>query len=153
MKRNPVEAILGFLVLIFAVLFLFFASSRVDVQKIAGYPVFARFQKVGGLEMGADVRINGIKVGSVTKIELNPETFMALVEMNIKEDIKLPADTAAVVADAGLMGDKYIRLEPGKSVEKIARNGYLQKTKDYKSLEDSVGEFIFLSTKDDKQAP
>ena len=151
MKKNPVEAILGLLVLIFAILFLFFASSRVDVQKIAGYPVFASFQKVGGLEMGADVRINGIKVGSVTKIELNPETFMALVEMNIKNDVKLPVDTIAVVADSGLMGDKYIRLEPGKETEKISKNGYIQKTKDYQSLEDSISEFIFLSTKDDKE--
>ena len=48
------------------------------------------------------------------------------------------------------MGDKYIRLEPGKKSEKITRNGYIQKTKDYKSLEESVSEFIFLSTKDDK---
>ena len=139
MKKNPVEAILGLLVLIFAILFLFFASSRVDVQKIAGYPVFASFQKVGGLEMGADVRINGIKVG------------MALVEMNIKNDVKLPVDTIAVVADSGLMGDKYIRLEPGKETEKISKNGYIQKTKDYQSLEDSISEFIFLSTKDDKE--
>ncbi len=150
MKKNPVEAILGFLVLTFAIVFLFFASSRVDVQKIAGYPVFASFQKAGGLEMGADVRINGIKVGSVTKIELNTETFMAQVEMNIKEEIKLPVDTTAVIADAGLMGDKYIRLDAGKAVDKIKRGGSIQKTKDYKSLEDSVSEFIFLSTKDDK---
>lgn len=150
MTKNPVEAILGVLVLIFAGVFLFFASSHVDVRKAEGYPIEATFAKVGGLEMGADIRINGIKVGSVTKIELDPQTYMANVEFTIKESVKLPVDTQAVIADSGLMGDKYVRLEPGKSKEFIAfKNGKIVKTKDYKSLEDNVSEFIFLSTKDD----
>ena len=71
MSRNPVETILGFCVLFFAVLFLFFASTHVNVKTVDGYPLQATFTKVGGLEMGADVQIKGIKVGSVVKIELD----------------------------------------------------------------------------------
>ena len=151
MKKNPIEAILGFGVLIFAGLFLFFASTHIDVRPVDGYKLSASFTKVGGLEMGADVRINGIKVGSVTKIELNSETYMAEIELTIKNEVLLPLDTVASVADAGIMGDKYIRLDIGKKSQKISvdGSGKLANTKPYRSLEDNVREFIFLSTKDD----
>ena len=149
MTRNPVEAILGVVVLVFTGVFLFFVSSHVDVGHVEGYPLKALFTKTGGLEMGADIRINGIKVGSVTKIELDPQTYMAAVELTIKDHILLPKDTQAVIADSGIMGDKYIRLEPGKSKEMLSSGDYFSQTKDYRSLEDNVSEFIFLSTKDD----
>ena len=149
MKKNPVEAVLGVGVLVFAVLFLFFAAGHVNVRPVDGYKLKAAFTKIGGLEMGADVRINGIKVGSVTKIELEPDTYMALVELTIKDNVLLPKDTKSSVADSGIMGDKYIRLEPGKEAQKLEENEYLIKTNPYKSLEDNVREFIFLSTKDD----
>ena len=149
MKRNPVEGILGLLVLVFAGAFLFLASAHVDVKTVKGYTLSAAFSKIGGLEMGADVRINGIKVGSVTQIRLDEENYQALVEMTIKENIRLPVDTTALIADAGIMGDKYIRLEPGYSEQKLSPGKRITKTKDYKSLEDSVSEFIYLSTKDD----
>lgn len=151
MSRNPLETILGIGVLAFAALFLFFASTHVNVKTVNGYPIQATFTKVGGLEMGADVRINGIKVGSVTKIVLNQDTYQAMIEMTLKNDIKLPIDTIASIADSGIMGDKYVRLEPGKSLEKLQSNTRITKTKPYKSLEDNVREFIFLSTQDDVQ--
>ena len=103
MKKNPIEAILGFAVLIFAALFLFFVGGRINVRPVDGYKLRASFTKVGGLEMGADIRINGIKVGSVTKIELMPETYMAEVELTIKNDVRLPKDTTASVVDSGIM--------------------------------------------------
>ena len=149
MKKNPIEAVLGIGVLAFAGLFLFFAAGHVDVRPVDGYKIEASFTKVGGLEMGADVRLNGIKVGSVTKIELDPDTYMALVELTIKNNIRLPKDTRASVVDSGIMGDKYIRLEPGKDSQKLLPYNHITKTNPYKSLEDNVREFIFLSTKDD----
>ena len=149
MKKNPIEAVLGIGVLAFAGLFLFFAAGHVDVRPVDGYKIEASFTKIGGLEMGADVRLNGIKVGSVTKIELDPDTYMALVELTIKDNIHLPKDTQASVVDSGIMGDKYIRLEPGKDSQKLKSYNHITKTNPYKSLEDNVREFIFLSTKDD----
>ena len=149
MKKNPIEAVLGVGVLVFASLFLFFAAGHVNVRPVDGYKLEASFTKIGGLEMGADVRINGIKVGSVTKIDLDPETYMAMLELTIKDSIHLPKDTKAAVVDSGIMGDKYIRLEPGKDAQKLKPYDYLKNTVPYKSLEDNVREFIFLSTKDD----
>ena len=147
MKKNPVETILGFFVLIFAALFLFTAASRIDTKKIDGNIISANFLKVGGLEAGSDVRISGIKVGTVLETRLNKENYTADVFLNIDSSINLPIDTVAAIADVGIMGDKYVRLEPGKS-QAILKNGdKLQQTRNYKSLEDNVSEFIFLSMK------
>jgi len=147
MKKNPIETILGFLVLIFACLFLFFAFSRIDTKRIDGYTIVANFAKVGGLDAGADVRIAGLKVGSVLKTELNQEDYTVDVYLNIDSDVRLPLDTVAAIADAGIMGDKYVRLEPGKAQAVLDAGARMTQTKSYKSLEDSVSEFIFLSTK------
>ena len=151
MKKSPIEAILGFAVVAFTIFFLAFAAFKIDVGKIDGYPVNAKFSKVGGLELGADVVINGIKVGSVVDVYLDDE-YWANVKLMIKHNIALPVDTVAVIADAGLMGAKYIRLEPGMDKQKIQKNGAgTLKTKDYRSFEDNVSEFIFLSVKDTQE--
>ncbi|MBR5130772.1 MAG: outer membrane lipid asymmetry maintenance protein MlaD [Alphaproteobacteria bacterium] len=147
MKKNPVETILGFVVLIFTGLFLFFAASRVDIKHIEGYTITANFSKIGGLEVGSDVRISGIKVGAVMATKLNPQDYTADVELSIDRNVKLPIDTIAGVADVGIMGDKYIRLEPGKSHAILKDGDVISQTHSYKSLEDNISEFIFLSTK------
>ncbi len=147
MKRNPVETILGFGVLIFTGLFLFFAAARVDIKAVKGYNISANFSKIGGLERGADVRISGIKVGSVLETKLNPETFTADVILSIDSSVRLPIDTIASISDSGIMGDKYVSLEPGKSPVVLKNNDRITETRNYKSLEDNVSEFIFLSTK------
>ena len=147
MKRNPIETILGFCVLIFTIMFLCYASGRIDTKKVGGYTLVASFSKIGGLEVGSDVRISGIKVGSVLATHLKPDDFTADVYLSIDSSVRLPIDTVAAIADVGIMGDKYVRLEPGKAQAVLQDNGRIMHAKDYKSLEDSVSEFIFLSTK------
>lgn len=147
MKRNPIETILGFSVLFFTVSFLFYASARVDTKKIGGYTVIANFSKIGGLQVGSDVRISGIKVGSVMATELKPDDYTADVYLSIDSSVKLPIDTEATIADVGIMGDKYVRLEPGRAQAVLKENERIMHTQNYKSLEDNVSEFIFLSTK------
>ena len=67
MKKKPIETIMGLVVLSVAVLFLFFALRVSDLNVVKGYPLHAKFMKVGGLSIGSDVRINGVKVGTVTQ--------------------------------------------------------------------------------------
>lgn len=147
MRRNPFETILGAVILVVAVLFLAFAYSMSDIQTVKGYTIKASFYKAGGLEMGSDVRISGIKVGSVTKNDLDLTDYSALVEMSIRPDIKIPKDSVATIVGDGLMGGKYLKIEPGSSNEYIKNEETIRKTRDYKSLEDSVGEIIFMVTK------
>ena len=145
MRRNAIETLLGGVVLTVAVVFMFFALKSAQVSGVQGYELNAVFYKIGGLSNGSDVRINGIKVGTVIQNKLNTKTFDAEVKMSIRPDVTLPTDTIAIVASEGLVGNRYIRLQPGTSKNRIAPNGKILKTKDFRSLEDQVGEIIFLA--------
>lgn len=146
MGRNAVETVLGAVVLLAAAVFVQFAYSTAEVKAVEGYRVSAVFYKIGGLGKGSDVRINGIKVGTVVGHNLNSDTYDAVVKMTITPEIKLPTDTVAIIASEGMMGDKYVRLEPGSAKTYIDAGGKITKTKDFRSLEDQVGEIIFLAT-------
>ncbi len=151
MGRNAVETVLGAVVLGVAGMFLFFAYSTAQVKGVTGYEVRASFFKIGGLTAGSDVRINGIKVGTIKSTALDPDTFDAVVTMSIRPDVKLPVDTAASIGSEGIVGGKYVRIEPGNIKKFIADGGAITETRDFRSLEDQVGEIIFLATGGDKK--
>lgn len=146
MRRNAVETVLGAVVLMVAGLFVYFAYSTAEVRAKPGYPVSASFLNLGGLSNGSDVRISGVKVGTVTALSLDPETFDAVITMNVSNDVKLPMDTVASVASSSPLGGKYVRLTPGTSSEMIEPGGAVTQTRAFTSLEDQVGEIIFLAT-------
>lgn len=151
MNKKPVETIMGIVVLAVATLFMAFAYNVSDLQVVKGYEIGARFLKVGGLNTGADVRINGVKIGTVLSQKINPEDYMVDVRMSISPEIALPEDSVISVAGDGLMGDKFIKIEPGKSEETISPGAIASNTKDAKSLEDMVGEIIFMVTGDEEK--
>ncbi len=146
MKRNAVETILGAVVLLVAGMFVYFAYTTAQVQSIKGYQLSAKFFKIGGLSTGSDVRVSGIKVGTVTESRLDPDTFDAVIDMSIRKDIQLPDDTVASIGSEGIVGGKYVNLTPGSSKELIKAGGEISQTRDFRSLEDQVGEIIFLAT-------
>ena len=144
MNKRPVETIMGIVVLVVAALFMFFAYKVSDLQVVKGYELNARFLKVGGLNTGADVRINGIKVGTVVAQKINSLDYMVDVKLSILPNISIPSDSTVLVVGDGLMGDKFIKIEPGNSPDKLQNGDVIEKTKDAKSLEDMVGEIIFM---------
>lgn len=146
MNKKPVETIMGIVVLFVAASFLYFGFKVSDLQVVKGYNITANFLKVGGLNVGSDVRINGIKVGSIVDLTLDNQDYIADVKMSILPNIKLPKDSVATIVGDGLMGDKFIKIEPGKSTEMLADGDTLANVKDFKSLEDMVGEIIFMVT-------
>lgn len=146
MGSKVIESIMGAVVLLVAASFLVFALRQANPDVPTGYSVAAHFNSVGGLEVGSDVRINGIKIGTVTAERLDAATFQAVVEMVIDRRMRLPTDTAAAIASDGLLGGKHVRLEPGKAQDTIPEGGVLTSTRDYRSLEELVGEIIFLAT-------
>jgi len=150
MGRNAIETVMGAAVLLVAAVFVYFAYNTAQIKAVTGYEVSARFFKVGGLSKGSDVRISGIKVGTVMSNVLDPVTFDAVVNMSIRPDIKLPADTVATISSSGLLGDKYVMLMPGQADETLTEGSEIANTKDFKSLEDQVGEIIFLATGGDE---
>ena len=146
MRRNAFETVLGALVLAVAGVFVFFAYDAAKVQAVDGYELTARFFKSGGLTAGSDVRVNGIKVGSVISVSLDSANYDALVTMSIGAKVRLPKDTAAGIGSEGIVGSKYVRLQPGVEKTSISPGDIITKTTDFRSLEDQVGEIIFLAT-------
>lgn len=146
MKRNVIETVLGGVVLIVAGLFLAFAYSSTDIGPVTGYTVTARFNAVDGLTVGSDVRVGGVKVGSVAAQTIDMEEFRAVVTMVIRPDVRLPEDSTATVSSEGLLGGKYIRIDPGASKTLLADNSELTDTRDIVSLEELLGKVIFLVT-------
>jgi len=151
MNKKPIETIMGLVVLIVAGLFLIFAYRVSDLQVVKGYEIKAEFAKVGGLSVGSDVRLNGIKIGTVVSQKLNPETYNAEVALSISSDIKLPKDSEISVASDGLLGDKFIKVTPGKSEESFQNGDTASNVKNFKTLEDMVGEIIFMVTDNGKK--
>lgn len=152
-RRNPIETVLGGVVLVIAAMFMVFAYNASDLRAVKGYDLTATFLKVGGLERGSDVRISGINVGTVTDQRLDATTFEAKVIMSISPDVSLPSDTTAAIVSDGLLGGKYINLVPGQATDRIPAGGVIARTRDFQSLEDLVGEIIFLATNSGTAAP
>ena len=148
MNKKPVETIMGIVVLLIAILFLGFAYRVSDLQVVKGYEVSAKFFKVGGLNVGSDVRINGIKIGTVTSQKLSGEDYMVDVILSISSDVKLPDDSVASITSDGLMGNKFVKIEPGTSKQMVSAGGEIKKTQDFETLEDLIGKFIFKATGD-----
>jgi phospholipid/cholesterol/gamma-HCH transport system substrate-binding protein len=146
MRRNVIETVMGAVVLLVAGLFLWVAYTTANVRSTGGYSVTATFGQAGGIAVGNDVRINGIKVGNVTARTLDTGSFEAVVTMSIARDVTLPENTVASIASEGPLGGRYIRLEPGNAATTIPAGGRIRETRGFRSLEDQVGEIIFLAT-------
>ncbi len=148
MNKRPVETIMGIVVIAVAIFFAYFAYNVSDLQVVQGYNVTSKFLKVGGLTVGSDVRLNGIKVGTVVAQKLNPDDYTAEVKMSLSSDIQLPEDSTFSIVSDGLMGDKFIKIDPGHGKTMLQDGSVVKNTKDFKTLEDMVGEIIFMVTDD-----
>lgn len=146
MNKRPIETIMGIIVLFVAASFIYFAYNASDLRVVKGYEVTVNFLKVGGLNVGSDVRINGVKVGTVVSQALDNENYLAVIKLSISPEIKLPKDSVFEVAADGLMGDKFIKIQPGQEKEFIQNGETAINTKDFKTIEDMVGEIIFSVT-------
>ena len=149
MSRNAVETVMGAVVLVIAAVFLFFAYTTTKVTAGTGSTYTAQFSRVDGIRDGTDVRINGIKVGQVVSEILDPKTFYAVVRLSVDPNIKLSTDSVASIRMSGLLGDKYVDIEPGNEDEVIPPGGKIDHTQAPFDLENAVGQLIFGQTKKD----
>lgn len=143
MTRNLLETLLGAIVLIFAIGFLVFAYGAAQLGDESGYELVARFDRVDGLQPGSDVRISGIKVGTVIDQSLDPTTFRAEVRFTMRDDVELPADSSAAVVSDGLLGGKYLAVVPGGDIELLEPGDEVALTQSAINFEDLIGHFIF----------
>jgi len=144
MKRSVIETILGAVVLFVAAFFLMFSYKTANIASVkSGYELYAEFTGIGGLKAGDDVVISGVKVGSVARVTLNPETYLARVTVTVDPSVKLPDDTAALISSESLLGGRYLSLEPGASDDMLKNGGRIPYTQSPQNLEQLLGQFIF----------
>ncbi|TMM54080.1 outer membrane lipid asymmetry maintenance protein MlaD [Sulfitobacter sabulilitoris] len=116
MSENSTEVIVGGAVLAGAIAFMLYAGQATGYATgSATYPLTASFRSIEGITVGSDVRLAGVKVGTVTDIELNIETYRASTTVAVQQDIAIPDDSAITVASEGLLGGNFIEIVPGGS--------------------------------------
>ncbi len=143
MTRKLPEILTGLAVILVAALFLVYALGRAEALGGSGYMLTAQFSDIGGLTVGSDVKLGGVVVGHVTDEHLDPNTYAAIVKLQINNDIKLPSDTSAAINSDGLLGGNFVGLSPGGSDKMLAPGQAFPVTQSAINIEDLLGKFIF----------
>ena len=138
-----IETLMGALVLAVAALFVVFAYSSADLRPTSGYTVSANFNKVTGIGVGSDVRMAGIKIGTVVDQSLDPQTYLASITMSIDDAVVLPDDSTAAITTEGLLGGSYLEIVPGGSPMTLEDGGIIEFTQDPVDIVQMLGKFIF----------
>jgi phospholipid/cholesterol/gamma-HCH transport system substrate-binding protein len=144
--RGIGEVLTGAAVLLVAAGFLGYAMAHSGRTAAAGYKLHASFDRIDGLNPGADVRIAGVKVGSVLDMRVDPKSFLAEVTLSVGDQIHLPKDTSAEITSESLLGGKFLNLSPGGDAKEIPPGGTITITQSSISLEQLLGKFIFSAT-------
>ena len=145
MGRNIIETIVGALVLLVAGVFVFYAFAKSDRNGPSGYDIIARFGRVDGLKRGADVTLSGVKIGTVTAVDLDRKTYQAVVHMVVASNVDLPVDTNAKIVSESLLGGLVVVLEPGGDKQMIKNGGEIDKTQDAISLTELIAKMMYGS--------
>lgn len=144
MKTDFVETVIGATVIAVAVIFFTYAYRTAEVGAASGgYSIDARFERIDGISTGSDVRMSGIKIGTVVAQKLDPLSFEAIVTMTVSPDIKLPDDSTAKITSEGLLGGNYISLEAGGSEKNFASGDEITNTQSSVDLLSLLGQAIF----------
>ncbi|WP_298720823.1 outer membrane lipid asymmetry maintenance protein MlaD [uncultured Ferrovibrio sp.] len=148
MNGNLVETLIGAVVLAVALFFLGFAYTKTGFGNagLSGYELHARFNRADGLVVGGDVRLSGIKIGTITRQTLDPKTYTAVVTFSVDSRYELPEDTAVKVASEGLLGGNYLSIEPGGSDVMLKAGQEVKYTQGSVNLMDLIGQAIFSAT-------
>lgn len=146
MQNGFVETLIGAAVVIVAAAFFYYGWNTTGSGSVTGYEVVGRFDRVDGIAVGTDVKMSGIKIGTVTGQELDQKTYRALVRMTIRSDVKLPEDSSVRVASEGLLGGAYLAVEPGGSDTMMVAGSEFETTQGSIDLVALLGKVMFSST-------
>lgn len=143
MRRSALDLGVGVFVIIgiLALAWLSIKLGRVEFLGGQGYQVTADFPSVGGLKPGSTVEIAGVEIGRVENISL--AEYQARVRMRIRSDVKLPDDSIAAIKTKGLIGEKFVRINPGGSDRLIQPNGRIREVEAPVDFEELLSKYIF----------
>ncbi len=143
MSGNVVETLIGAVVLVVAGFFLYFSYDKADVGMVEGYSLTAKFDKVDGVKVGSDVMLAGIKVGTVTDESLDTKEYLAVLQLSLASDVQLPDDSAIKIASDGLLGGKYLSIDPGGSEDYLEAGDEIRFTQGAVDLTELIGKAIY----------
>jgi phospholipid/cholesterol/gamma-HCH transport system substrate-binding protein len=127
MHNETVETLIGAAVIAIAVVFVVFAYRSTGTANVGGYELTAKVNRVDGLAVGTDVRLSGLKVGTISALTLEPNYLIA-VHMDIKSDVKVPDDSSLIVTSSSLLGSSYLSISPGGSDKMLPPGGQIKNT-------------------------
>ena len=143
-KKINIEFFLGLLILILSIISIFYYSSKINLlNKIDTFQINSSYFDIGNTTIGNDVKINGVKVGEVLNIKLDPVTYMAIITSSIDKSINIPDDSVFKISNNGFIGSSYIEIQLGNSEELLENNDYSANNIDAVSLEEIINNFIF----------
>ena len=145
-RRNIAEILSGAVVLIAAAGFLAYAVAHSGRSVTGGYTLQARFDRIDGLAVGADVRLAGVKIGTVTDARIDPQTYLAEVSFTVQNDIAVPKDSSAEINSDGLLGGKFLSVVPGADTVSLQPGQRVAITQSAVSIEQLLGKFIFSAS-------
>ncbi len=143
MKQDFIETIVGFFIITVAICFFAYAYKSSNVASDSGYVVSASFQNVDGINVGSDIMIAGIKVGSVDKIVLDQTSFFAILSLRLNEDVKVPLDSQASIVTTGILGGRVVSITPGMSDVFLTKKGQIKYTQSAINIETLIGKFMY----------
>jgi len=147
MRYNPVETLMGGIVLITAICFLILGMKIVNDNQKEGYQISLIFGSSAGLKNGDHVKISGINVGKILNLELNMENYNAKVIVNLNDNIKVPDDSSARIISSSLLGGNFIDIIPGSAETYLKLDDIIYDTKDSVSFTDLLGKAVFSNNK------
>jgi phospholipid/cholesterol/gamma-HCH transport system substrate-binding protein len=153
MKKYSAEAIVGVFVVIGLICVGYMTIKLGKTELFGGdsYSLYARFSSVSGLRAGSVVEVHGIEAGTVARLLIDQEKQMALVELKIGKGIKVYDDGSASIKSSGLIGDKFIKIEPGGSGEVLKPGATIIDTNTPPDIDDLIGKYAFGDVKKDGQ--
>ncbi|MEI6486628.1 MAG: outer membrane lipid asymmetry maintenance protein MlaD [Sphingomonadales bacterium] len=142
LKDNLAEALIGLLVVVLAAGFVAFAWVRTGGSDGGGTSLVARFPNIGGVTLGTDVKVAGVKVGKVSGLELDPTSYQAVLKLSVDRGLKLPIDSSAAITSEGLLGGNYIALTPGADPAMLKDGGEIAETSGAPDLMSLIGSVV-----------
>jgi phospholipid/cholesterol/gamma-HCH transport system substrate-binding protein len=155
MKRTSKEAVVGIFVVI-GLLCVGYMTVKLGKVSLFGedtYPLYARFTSVSGLRAGGAVEIYGIEVGSVKSLRIDTERQMGVVEMKIDKGTKIYDDGMATIKSSGLIGDKYVKIDPGGAGALLKPGSMITETAVPADIDDLIGKYAFGDVKKEPATP
>lgn len=143
MGENKAEVAVGGLVLATALGFGFYVLQSTGMSGPSGsYPLTASFRSAEGISVGTDIRLAGVKVGTISQMALNPETFRADATLSVQESIQIPDDSAIAITSEGLLGGNFVEVIPGASYDYLAAGDEIIDTQGSVSLVSLLMKFV-----------